>query len=587
MLKLRPYQEKCLTVLKARLKETDAPLLVNASVGSGKSVIIAELLLTIERAGWRALCLTMNSTLILQNSMAYFKQGGQPGIFCAALNSKETNFPVIFASPQSVIQDLYNEKQEGISFAPFNLIIIDEAHNINISDPKTTYIRIFNWYAQLAKDKGHKIRFVGLTGTPYRGKGISIVGASQFFKEEVCSISAEWLISQGFLTKPLWGLSNKLKYDFDDIKTNSMGKFNYKEIKSRVSPRLTANIMQRVQSIVQNRRGVFIFATSIEHCKECIEYLPPHETALITGDTPDYLRHEYITRARIGEIKYLVNVNVLCTGVDVPNFDTVVFVRPTESLVLYMQAIGRGLRLYPGKQDCLVLDYAGNLERHGDIDNPIINEAVKNQSKNDPDYCIPCYQCHTLNKVTARRCIGTPNDKRCEHYFEFKECIKCGVNNDITARFCRECKSEIIDPNKKLNFEHAHLEKITLEIESCYYGAKMNQSQTKVVFYAHYRFVDKSLPRNKRVIVEEYATWTKKGRDYFYHNFVKQHFIEPGEAYRFLDNYYYLDKTARAGRIRSPHKVIVIREDEERYRIVKKLFLEADGLLEDGSKIIK
>jgi superfamily II DNA or RNA helicase len=213
MLKLRPYQQKALTVLKSRLKETDAPLLVNASVGSGKSVIIAELLLVIERAGWRALCLTMNSTLIRQNAEAYNLQGGHAGIFCAALDRKDTEQPVIFASPQSVIKDIAATKD--ISHTPFNLIVIDEAHNINISDPKTIYIKIFNWYAQLAKDKGHKIRFVGLTGTPFRGKGHSIVGADQFFKEEVCSISAEWLISKGYLTKPVWGASTeKLKYDF-------------------------------------------------------------------------------------------------------------------------------------------------------------------------------------------------------------------------------------------------------------------------------------------------------------------------------------------------------------------------------------
>ena len=267
MLKLRPYQEKCLTVLKSRLKETDEPLLVNASVGSGKSVIIAELLLVIERAGWRALCLTMNSTLIRQNHDTYELQGGNPGIYCAALDKKEISPRVIFASPLSVIGAI--KKMELFSLIPFNLVIIDECHNINIHDPTTIYMKIFNWYSARSKDANEKIRFVGLTGTPYRGKGHSIVGVDQFFKEEVCSISAEWLISKGYLTKPIWGLSPyKLKYNFDDIKTNSFGKFNNNEIKKEFDrrPRLTAQIMKEVQKIVQNRSGAFIFATSIEHC---------------------------------------------------------------------------------------------------------------------------------------------------------------------------------------------------------------------------------------------------------------------------------------------------------------------------------
>ena len=121
MLKLRPYQEKCLTAIKERLRETDSPLLVNASVGAGKSLVISSLLLTIERAGWRALCLTMNSTLIRQNADAYNYQGGHAGIFCAALGKKEIEQSVIFASPQSVIQDI--GALGKLSNVPFNLIV--------------------------------------------------------------------------------------------------------------------------------------------------------------------------------------------------------------------------------------------------------------------------------------------------------------------------------------------------------------------------------------------------------------------------------------------------------------------------------
>jgi DNA repair protein RadD len=579
MLKLRPYQEKCLTALKERLKETDVPLLVNASVGSGKSVIIAELLLVIERAGWRALCLTMNSTLIRQNAEAYNLQGGHAGIFCAALDRKDTKPPVIFASPQSVIKATEKAKKKGfkantgeIAFLHFNLIVIDEAHNINISDPKTTYIKIFNWYAQLAKDKGHKIRFVGLTGTPYRGKGHSIVGKYQFFKEEVCSISAEWLISRGYLTNPIWGTSkHKLKYDFDNIKTNSFGRFNNSEIKKEFDrrPRLTSYIMREVQEIVASRRGAFIFATSIEHCKECMLWLPENETALITGDTPDELRHKYISSARCGEIKYLVNVNVLCTGVDVPNFDTVVFVRPTESLVLYMQAIGRGLRLHPGKQDCLVLDYAGNLERHGDIDNPIINEAIKTQSKDDPDYCIPCYQCQTFNKVTARRCIGSLNQERCDHYFEFKDCVKCGVKNDITARSCRECYVEILDPNRNLTGVAANPDTIIVKIKRSSFGVKLQYSYDKVVFWAHYE-TDKHWP--KKNITEEYITWSKKARDYFYFSFVKKQFKDPSGAYPNINEYYFLDGVIKRKGIKEPTSLVIAKAKDNEYKIIKKIF---------------
>lgn len=85
---LRPYQQEVVDKLRVRLRETEHPLLVNASVGSGKSLIISSLLQIIERAGWRALCLTMNSTLIRQNAETYIEQGGHAGIYCAALGKR-------------------------------------------------------------------------------------------------------------------------------------------------------------------------------------------------------------------------------------------------------------------------------------------------------------------------------------------------------------------------------------------------------------------------------------------------------------------------------------------------------------------
>lgn len=560
-LSLRPYQLEVLHSLRNRLKETEHPLLVNASVGAGKSLIIAELLLLIERANWRALCLTMNSTLIMQNAETYKCQGGNCGIFCAALNKKQFEEPVIFASPQSIERDLRIKGK--IAQVPFNLIVIDECHNINVAEPSTIYMKIFNWY----KAMGHKIRFVGLTGTPFRGKGHKIVGDDQFFKEEVCAITTGWLVQNNYLAKPVWGYTDK-QYEFNKLQTNSMGKFNQEEVKQAMgkAPRLTGMIMQEVQSIVAGRCGAFIFATSIEHCHECAMHLPEHETAIITGLTPDHERQKYIADARNGQIKYLINVNVLCAGVDVANFDTVVFVRPTESLVLYTQAIGRGLRLSKGKTECLVLDYAGNLERHGDIDDPLINEALQPKTKDDPEYCIPCYKCQTFNKMTTRRCIGVIDNARCEHYFDFKPCIKCAILNDITARYCRGCKFELLDPNRNLKLYPTGT--IEFDVHNTYYGVKYADGrQTRVIFFALYR--GKGIDR--KYVNEEYITWTKRGRDYFYANFVKKYFKNPSKVYRHLDNYYFLSKIINKEEIMMPSKLILI-PDNDKYKIIYKVF---------------
>ena len=131
--------------------------------------------------------------------------------------------------------------------------------------------------------------------------------------------------------------------------------------------------------------------------------------------------------------------------------------RPTESSVFYIQGVGRGVRMLEGKTHCLVSDYAGNLERLGDVDDPTIVDALKEKMGEDIDYEVPCPCCDTLNSVFARRCIGFKYDweakqnKRCDFYFNFKECPKCLCENDTTARNCRKCNAEMIDPNKKLD----------------------------------------------------------------------------------------------------------------------------------------
>ena len=347
----RPYQQEAINKLKLRLKETSEALLVNASVGSGKSLILSEILLAMEKAKYPSLCLTMNSTLIEQNAETYRLQGGNPGIYCAALGKKEQEKTLIFASPHSVAKKFPD--------IDCRLIVIDECHNVNFDDEKSMYMRIIQHYRLQAQLKNYNFRIIGLTGTPYRGKGVSIVGENQFFKEEVCSISTSWLISQNYLVKPRFGVASAGEFDFSKLKVNKFGNFNEKELQDIIdkNERLTGKIMREVSGIINSgRNGAFIFASTRKHCEECSRSLPVGQWAIITGETPHNERKEILYKAKNGEIKYLISVNCLNVGVDVPNFDVCVWVRPTESLILYTQGIGRVLRLHTEKNDAIVLD---------------------------------------------------------------------------------------------------------------------------------------------------------------------------------------------------------------------------------------
>jgi DNA repair protein RadD len=565
---LRPYQQKVVDDLKRRLKETINPLLLNISVGGGKSLIIAELLLWLEKFEYRALCLTLNSTLIKQNANAYKLQGGRCGIYCAGLKSKSSEDLIIFASPHSVCQDI---KHEGkISRQPFNLIVIDEAHNVNFHDETSMFMRIWQHYYIKARTDGHNYRIVGLTGTPYRGKGEYIVGPDQFFKEELATISAPWLIEQGYLTKPTYGITYVDSIDFSDVHVENTGKFRHKDLEDALSQneRLTGEIMREVVDVLNEGKhhGAFIFAATIKHCDECLRALPEGQAAIITGDTPHDVREKILMEAQAGRIKYLISVNCLMVGVDVPAYDICVWCRPTESLILYIQGIGRVLRLSPGKDRAVVLDYAGNIERHGDIDNPIINEAINNVSEDDPDYCIPCYVCNTNNKVTARRCRGVINKKRCEHFFEWKECPGCETENDITARHCRNCQYELIDPNAKL--EKIKPLEIPFTVATMNWRVHDRGYPFVQVEYKAYHPIS-GLPHS---IYESYYVSNDRAANVFYGNFIKKHFDDGHQHYNHLQDLDYIRSLFQQEEMIVPRIIECVHNDHHILQVKRKIF---------------
>jgi DNA repair protein RadD len=221
--------------------------------------------------------------------------------------------------------------------------------------------------------------------------------------------------------------------------------------------------MQQVIQYSEQRQGIMIFAATVLHAKEVYGYLPEQQTALITGDTPNAERDRIIMEFKQRRLKYLVNVSVLTTGFDAPHVDFIAILRPTESVSLYQQIVGRGLRLSEGKTECLVIDYAGN---GFDLFYPEVG-SKKGDSDNEPVQVL-CPGCgfanifwgktDTQGKVIehfGRRCQGLLEDddgskEQCDYRFRFKECEACGAQNDIAARQCQSCHEVMADPDDKL-----------------------------------------------------------------------------------------------------------------------------------------
>lgn len=567
MKELRPYQKEAVRECWKALKTNDEPVLLMASVGAGKSLMIADVLITMQKAGKRALCLVNNAQLVRNNCATFIEQGGKSSIYCAALGSKDVSAPVVFGTPKSVLNGI--EKHEAISEIKFNIIVVDEADAINYADHRSCFMRILRYYKHEYPD----MRVLGATGTPFRFKGTTIIGDNCLFQSQVGNITTEWLIKEGYLVNPDFEIDKDLVIDFSRVKIKSNGKFDTKQLAQVVdeNARLTELICKQLVHIMenQNRFGIFIFATTRKHAEEIMTHLPPEQSALILGSTKEDERTKILDEARAGIIRYVVNIAIIGVGVDVPPFDTIAYLRPTESLRLLVQTLGRVLRLSheTGKTESLVMDFAGNIQRHSEWDNPILLKAVKQALERDKPRVIKCPACYELNTESARRCVGVTNDKRCEYYFEFKECpnAECGVKNDLASRHCRECEHELIDPNKKLSLKTAVSDLKEMQVLEAKYA--ISDSKTGFRVNCMYRCRDEK--GRIAAFYENYTPISDKAKHVFYGQFVKKHCEKPSDWYIHLDKREKMHEMLQS--VNTPTH-IMLHQDTTGYRIKRKIF---------------
>jgi DNA repair protein RadD len=156
---------------------------------------------------------------------------------------------------------------------------------------------------------------------------------------------------------------------------------------------LVESACREIAELTENRNKVLIFTSGVEHGRHvasAIQRLSRRECGFVFGNTPGLERESLIERFKHGDLKFLANVNVLTTGFNATNIDCVVLLRPTNSPGLYYQMVGRGFRLHPGKDDCLVLDYGGNILRHGPVDDLQIKQPGQSKGEAPARECPKC-----------------------------------------------------------------------------------------------------------------------------------------------------------------------------------------------------
>ena len=400
-MQLRWYQQEAVDAINEFLKTREGNPCVELPTGSGKSLVLAGLI-----RGWvarypevRVMVLAHRTELVEQNYEELMELGGRfdVGIYAAGLHRRDLSNKITFAMIDSIAK-------RARSICVPDVLIIDEIHSVPISGEGKylTLIRDF-------RKRNPKLKVVGLTATPYRMDSGPICHADHVMTDLVYSAPIGKLIDEGYLCK----LRSRVRGDVDvsGVKRNSKGDFITNSLASVIDvPKVVEDAVADAVAVIkaENRHSIMFFCVSEEHCQHVSQCLARHgiHAPVVTAKTSKADRKRHVDEFKAGRLHALCNIDVYTTGFNARQVDCIVALRPTLSKGLWAQIVGRALRTHPSKEDALILDYGGNIERHGPIDCMDAGEVR----------LYTCGECGDVFSFALRKCPGCeteiPKQKR-------------------------------------------------------------------------------------------------------------------------------------------------------------------------------
>lgn len=448
MIELRDYQGEAVSLCYDYLRTQDGNPLIVIPTGGGKTPVIATLCTdAVQLWNGRVLVLAHVKELLEQVARTLRKMCPtlSVGVYSAGLKRRELGRSVTVAGIQSV----YSKADE---LGHIDLVIVDEAHLIP-PDGDGMYRTLIDDLKQANPD----VRVVGLTATPYRLSGGLIYGEDRLFAAKCIDVGVKDLVNRGYLC-PLVGKAAVGEIDSSALRV-VRGEFDESQTEQAFADVVSVAV-DEVVSWTVDRRAVLLFCQTVRHGQmvaarlraeivgrefQAIAETEPAreefglgddpladhrigvvhdwlmdrdlptqrlgewlrrgqaEVGEIYGDTDDDTRAEMVRKFRNGELRYLVNVNVLTTGFDAPNVDCVCLLRATVSAGLCYQMVGRGFRLHPDKTNCLVLDFGQNIKRHGPVDR--VNPGDKKKNQDGEAVAKMCPECRSVVAGNASVCL--------------------------------------------------------------------------------------------------------------------------------------------------------------------------------------
>ena len=382
MTDLRPYQITALDRLRESIRSGHrAPVLV-APCGSGKTHVAKAIVDGAVAKGHQVLFIAPRRELIYQTSEKLDEARIHHGIVMAG-ESTDLMAPVQVACVPTL-----HRRRARTHVPPAKVVVIDEAH---LSIARTT-AEILGEYPDAIK--------IGLTATPIRSDGR---GLGEQFDDLVMGPTVKELIAGGYLVKPRYFAPSTP--DLSGIKIQ-MGDYNQSQLGARMDdPVLIGDVVSNWFRLAPGRQTV-VFGVNIAHAMHlCQRFVEAGVSAEhLDSTTPNEARREILRRFENGDTQLVTNCQIFSYGLDIPPASCCVLAHPTKSLARYVQAVGRVLRPYPGKEDCLVIDHAGIIDGLGFVEDDFpwsldgkekIQDRQETKKVNEPK-SLTCPECSTV-----------------------------------------------------------------------------------------------------------------------------------------------------------------------------------------------
>jgi len=371
----RPYQEKAIDNILEAWQRYNSTIFVSET-GSGKTVIAGSVIHQLYQRKKKILFVVHRDNLLQQTKKAFREFGIRHGVIASGYPS--LRYRTQIASMQTIIRRLD-------SWDDFDYMIIDESAHC----PASTWDAVINKFKTAKK--------LGLTATPCR---LDNRGLGNYFDNMIKGPSTKFLIDNGYLAEPLIYAPNIL--DLKKVRKIA-GDYDRKELAKIANKNITGCAIEHYNKLCPGK-PVVAFCCTIEHAEKTAERFRNagyNSKALHSKLDIETIR-EYIEDLGKGKIHVLTSCDIISEGTDIPILAGVILLRPTNSLSLHRQQIGRSLRIYPGKKYAYILDHVGNSFRHGFpediIDWKLTKDIIQYEPLVQKKSCPMCFRAHKPRK---------------------------------------------------------------------------------------------------------------------------------------------------------------------------------------------